>query len=128
MPSTTECRHEERGPGDAHDDRVTQRPLGRGCPRDAIDAHMAPSSRGFMPDPSICRDMDRAATRIAEAVQARENIAIFGDYDVDGAPSAALTILLLRDPGVEAAPYRSDERRVGKDCDSPCRSRLAPSQ
>src|SRR3546814_14369487 len=78
-----------RDPGYAPDDLVTQLLLARGCPRDAIDAHKAPSIRGFMPDPSILRDMDRAATRIADAVQARENIANLGDYDVDGATSAA---------------------------------------
>src|SRR3546814_15886118 len=66
-----------------------------------------------MPDPSILRDMDRAATRIADAVQARENIAIFGDYDVDGATSAALMILLLRDLGVEAVPYIPDRLMEG---------------
>nr|WP_286207819.1 single-stranded-DNA-specific exonuclease RecJ [Hephaestia sp. MAHUQ-44] len=92
---------------------VTQLLLARGCPRDAIDAHKAPSIRGFMPDPSIFRDMDRAATRIADAVQAGENIAIFGDYDVDGATSAALMILLLRDLGIEAAPYIPDRLMEG---------------
>src|SRR3546814_11315113 len=60
------------------------------------------------PDSSLVRDMDRAATRIADAVQARENIAIFCDYDVDGATSSALMILLLRDLGVEAVPYIPD--------------------
>src|SRR3546814_15813605 len=75
---------------------------------DVCSSDLAPSIRGFMPDPSILRDMDRAATRIADAVQARENIAIFGDYDVDGATSAALMILLLRDLGVEAVPYIPD--------------------
>ncbi|MCM8731707.1 single-stranded-DNA-specific exonuclease RecJ [Hephaestia sp. GCM10023244] len=102
-----------RDPGFAPDDLVTQLLLARGCPRDAIDAHKAPSIRGFMPDPSIFRDMDRAATRIADAVQAGENIAIFGDYDVDGATSAALMILLLRDLGIEAAPYIPDRLMEG---------------
>src|SRR3546814_2733103 len=57
--------------------------------------------------------MDRAAARIADAVQARENISIFGDYDVDGATSAALMILLLRDLGVEAVPYIPDRLMEG---------------
>ncbi|WP_119037783.1 single-stranded-DNA-specific exonuclease RecJ [Hephaestia caeni] len=102
-----------RDPGYAPDDLVTQLLLARGCPRDAIDAHKAPSIRGFMPDPSILRDMDRAATRLADAVQQAENIAIFGDYDVDGATSAALMILLLRDLGIEAAPYIPDRLMEG---------------
>ncbi len=102
-----------RDPGFAPDDLVTQLLLARGCPRDALDAHKAPSIRGFMPDPSIFRDMDRAADRLADAVQSGEQLAIFGDYDVDGATSAALMILLLRDLGLEARPYIPDRMLEG---------------
>jgi len=102
-----------RDPGYAPDDLVTQLLLARGCPRDALDAHKTPSIRGFMPDPSIFRDMDRAAERLADAVQAGEQVAIFGDYDVDGATSAALMILLLRDLGLEARPYIPDRLMEG---------------
>ena len=49
-----------------------------------------------MPDPSLFRDMDKAAERLADAVEAGEPVTIFGDYDVDGATSAALLIRLLR--------------------------------
>ena len=59
------------------DDLVTQLLLARGCPRDALDRHRAPSIRGFMPDPSVFRDMDRAAERLADAVE---------DAVEDGAP------------------------------------------
>ena len=102
-----------RDPGFAPDDLVTQLLLARGCPRDALEAHKAPSIRGFMPDPSIFRDMDRAADRLADAVQAGEQVAVFGDYDVDGATSAALMILLLRDLGLEARPYIPDRLMEG---------------
>lgn len=102
-----------RDPGFSPDDLVTQLLLSRGCPREALDAHKAPSIRGFMPDPSIFRDMDRAAERLADAVQAGEQVAIFGDYDVDGATSAALMILLLRDLGLEARPYIPDRLMEG---------------
>ncbi len=95
------------------DDLVTQLLLARGVARDELDMHKAPSIRAFMPDPSIFRDMDKAATRLADAVEAREQIAIFGDYDVDGATSAALLILLLRDLGVEARPYIPDRLMEG---------------
>ena len=44
------------------DDLVTQLLLARGCSRDALDDTRAPSIRAFMPDPSIFRDMDRAAS------------------------------------------------------------------
>ena len=58
-----------RGAGFAPDDLVTQLLIARGCPREALETHKAPSIRGFMPDPSIFRDMDRAAERIADAIQ-----------------------------------------------------------
>jgi single-stranded-DNA-specific exonuclease len=95
------------------DDLVTQLLLARGCTRDALDITRAPSIRAFMPDPSIFRDMDRAATRLADAVEAGENIAIFGDYDVDGATSAALLIRVLRDLGIEASAYIPDRMTEG---------------
>ena len=74
------------------DDLVAQLLLSRGCPPDALDAHRDPTIRGFMPDPSIFQDMDRAAERLADAVQGHEAITVYGDYDVDGATSAALLI------------------------------------
>jgi len=95
------------------DDLVTQLLLARGAPREALEQHRAPSIRGFMPDPSIFRDMDRAAARLADAVEAREGVAIFGDYDVDGATSAALLLLVLRDLGIEARPYIPDRLLEG---------------
>ncbi|TPG54671.1 single-stranded-DNA-specific exonuclease RecJ [Sphingomonas glacialis] len=113
-----------RDPGFAPDDLVTQLLLARGCPRDALDAHKAPSIRGFMPDPSIFRDMDRAADRLADAVQSGEQLAIFGDYDVDGATSAALMILLLRDLGLEARPYIPDRMLEGYGPTGPALVRL----
>nr|WP_294810542.1 single-stranded-DNA-specific exonuclease RecJ [uncultured Sphingomonas sp.] len=102
-----------RDPNFAPDDLVTQLLLTRGCPREAIDDHRAPSIRAFMPDPSIFRDMDKAAERLADAVEAGEQVAIFGDYDVDGATSAALLVLLLRDLGLEARPYIPDRLMEG---------------
>jgi single-stranded-DNA-specific exonuclease len=57
--------------------------------------------------------MDKAAERLADAVQAGERVTIFGDYDVDGATSAALLILLLRGLGLEAAPYIPDRLMEG---------------
>jgi single-stranded-DNA-specific exonuclease len=102
-----------RDPGFAPDDLVTQLLLSRGCPRDGLEAHRNPSIRGFMPDPSIFQDMDRAAGRLADAIAAGEHIAVFGDYDVDGATSAALLILLLRDLGIEARPYIPDRLMEG---------------
>ena len=102
-----------RDPGFQPDDLVTQLLLARGVPRDDIERHRDPTIRGFMPDPSIFRDMDCAAERLADAVEAREAVTIYGDYDVDGATSAALLIRLLRDLGLEAGHYIPDRLMEG---------------
>ena len=83
---------DQRDEGFAPDDLVTQLLLARGVTRDALEQHRVPTIRGFMPDPSIFRDMDIAAERLAVAVLAGEPVTVFGDYDVDGATSAALLI------------------------------------
>lgn len=102
-----------RDPGFQPDDLVTQLLLARGVPRDDIERHRDPTIRGFMPDPSIFRDMDCAAERLADAVEAREAVTIYGDYDVDGATSAALLIRLLRDLGLDAGHYIPDRLMEG---------------
>ncbi|TWH91699.1 exonuclease RecJ [Sphingobium wenxiniae] len=102
-----------RDPGYRPDDLVTQLLLARGCPREAVEAHRNPTIRHFMPDPSLFRDMDAAADRLADAVQSQEDVRIFGDYDVDGATSAALLIRLLRDLGLNAKPYIPDRLMEG---------------
>ena len=61
-----------------------------------------------MPDPSLLTDMDRAAARIADAVVAGETIAVFGDYDVDGATSVALFARFLRHQGRDPILYIPD--------------------
>lgn len=57
---------------------------------------LEPTLRALMPDPSSIMDMDSAAARLADAVMGQEPIGVFGDYDVDGACSAALLVSLLR--------------------------------
>lgn len=66
-----------------------------------------------MPDPSIFRDMNRAAGRLADAVVEQETVTVYGDYDVDGATSAALLIRLLRALGLEAGYYIPDRLMEG---------------
>lgn len=102
-----------RDPGFRPDDLVTQLLLARGCTRDNMAAHRDPTIRAFMPDPSLFRDMDKAAIRMADAVQGREKVTIFGDYDVDGATSAALLIRLLRELGLAAQAYIPDRLMEG---------------
>lgn len=100
-------------PGFQPDDLVDQLLLARGVTREELGRHRRPTLRDFMPDPSVFRDMDKAAERLADAVQGGEAVTIFGDYDVDGATSAALLILLLRKLGLAAAPYIPDRLMEG---------------
>ncbi|MEA1015573.1 single-stranded-DNA-specific exonuclease RecJ [Sphingosinicella sp. LY1275] len=95
------------------DDLVSQLLLARGVGRDALELHRTPTLRAFMPDPSLFQDMDKAAERIADAVEAHESITVFGDYDVDGATSAALLIRLLRALGSTPAAYIPDRLMEG---------------
>lgn len=63
---------------------------GRGVTSSALPDYLEPRLRDLMPDPSVMMAMDQAATRLADAVMHKETVAIFGDYDVDGACSSAL--------------------------------------
>lgn len=94
-------------------DVVTQLLLSRGVAPDDLERHRNPTLRAFLPDPSEFRDMVVAAERLAQAVLTRETVTIYGDYDVDGATSAALLIRLLRDLGHEARYYIPDRLLEG---------------
>ena len=95
------------------DDLVTQLLLARGVEREDLERQRNPTLRSFLPDPSLFRDMDTAADRLARAIVTREQITIYGDYDVDGATSAALLIRLIRMLGHEAQPYIPDRLLEG---------------
>jgi single-stranded-DNA-specific exonuclease len=87
--------------------------LARGVERHDLERHRTPTIRDFLPDPSCFKDMDKGAKRLADAVEAGERIAIFGDYDVDGATSSALLVLLLRRLGAEPIVYIPDRLMEG---------------
>ncbi len=95
------------------DDLVTQLLMSRGVVREDLERQRRPTLRDFLPDPSIFRDMDRAAIRLSDAILSNEQITIYGDYDVDGATSAALLIVLLRDLGIQARHYIPDRLLEG---------------
>lgn len=73
----------------------------RGISPEQAEDYLKPTLRALMPDPSTLTDMDKAAERIADAIERREQVAIFGDYDVDGACSAALLTGYLRRFGLQ---------------------------
>jgi single-stranded-DNA-specific exonuclease len=87
--------------------------LTRGVAEDDLARHAQPTIRGFLPDPSIFQDMDTAAERLAHGVMTGERVTIYGDYDVDGATSAALLVELLRQLGLEAGYYIPDRLLEG---------------
>ncbi|AZO43036.1 MULTISPECIES: single-stranded-DNA-specific exonuclease RecJ [unclassified Mesorhizobium] len=81
---------------------------GRGVTAEQTERFLDPTIRDLLPDPASLTDMDRAAARIAAAVMAREKVAIFGDYDVDGAASSALLKRFLTHFSVPSEIYIPD--------------------
>ncbi|MBV1706976.1 MAG: single-stranded-DNA-specific exonuclease RecJ [Hyphomicrobiales bacterium] len=73
-----------------YDDALARVLAGRGIKPEAAEGFLHPKLRDLMPDPLLLQDMQGAVTRLAEAIERRECVAIFGDYDVDGACSTAL--------------------------------------
>src|SRR3982075_2729494 len=74
---------------------------GRDVEIDAVEDFLDPTIRKLMPDPHTVTQMEAAAKRIADAATRNEKVAIFGDYDVDGATSAALLASHLRPCGLD---------------------------
>jgi single-stranded-DNA-specific exonuclease len=81
---------------------------GRGVEADEVEAYLDPSVRRLMPDPHVLTAMEAASGRIADAVTRGEKVAIFGDYDVDGATASALLARYLRQGGLEAIVHIPD--------------------
>lgn len=82
------------------------------APQDA-SRYLAPALRDLLPDPMRLKDMGAAAGRLVRAVKRGERIAVFADYDVDGAASAALLLTWLREMGGEATLYIPDRTLEG---------------
>lgn len=81
---------------------------GRGVGQDEAMAFLDPTIRGLMPDPHLLTDCEKAARRLLHAIKKGETVAIFGDYDVDGAASSALVYRFLTHFGVPASIYIPD--------------------
>jgi single-stranded-DNA-specific exonuclease len=86
---------------------------GRGIGLDQAPAYLEPSLRAAMPDPSCLKDMEPAVERLVRALKGGETIAIFGDYDVDGATSAALLARFLATVGQAPRIYVPDRLTEG---------------
>lgn len=80
----------------------------RGATLETVANMMAPTLKALLPDPSLLRDMDEGAARFAAAIENGEPIAVFGDYDVDGACSSALMKRYLHMHGLSPTIYIPD--------------------
>lgn len=80
---------------------------------DDVPDFLEPTLRRFLPDPLHLKDMDRAVARLVRAVRQGERIVVFGDYDVDGATSAALLLRFFRSVGGDVGVYIPDRRKEG---------------
>lgn len=112
--------------------QVTRLPLAlcgvlaaRGVAPEAAEAFLAPALRDLLPDPMVLRDMGLAADRLLRAVDLRERIAVFADYDVDGGASAALILTWLRGFGITATLYIPDRIDEGYGPNVPAMAALA---
>jgi len=81
---------------------------GRKVEADAVEAFLDPTIKRLMPDPHTLSGMEAAAQRLADAIANQESLAIFGDYDVDGATAAALLCRYLRHCGLDPAVHIPD--------------------
>lgn len=86
---------------------------GRGVGVAEVDGFLNPRLRDLMPDPHVLTDMEVAANRLADAVFAQQKVAIFGDYDVDGACSASLLAEYLRACGIDYVIHIPDRITEG---------------
>lgn len=94
-------------------DLVARVLAGRGVAIDAVEGFMTPRLRDLLPDPDTLRGMQPAVDRLAQAVHSREPVAIFGDYDVDGACSSALLASFLEACGVPVRIHIPDRITEG---------------
>jgi single-stranded-DNA-specific exonuclease len=103
--------------------------VGRLLAQRAIDVDhapgfLAPRLRDQLPDPAHLRDMETASERLVRAVENGETIAVFGDYDVDGATSAALLARFFAAVGGRTRIYVPDRLREGYGPNTPALLRL----
>ncbi|MBU6497584.1 MAG: single-stranded-DNA-specific exonuclease RecJ [Rhodospirillales bacterium] len=98
---------------------------GRGIGLDAAADYLDPTLRALLPDPASLIDMDAAAARLADAVCRGETVAVFGDYDVDGACSGALMATFLRGLGCTVFSHVPDRMAEGYGPNLPALRALA---
>ena len=100
----------------------------RGIDASAADTFLSPTLRDLLPDPSRLRDMGKAAERVTAAIMHGEEIAVFGDYDVDGATSSALLCRFIEYVGGYCRVYIPDRLREGYGPNAPALLELAKKE
>ena len=96
----------------------------RGITKDSVESWLAPKIRDLMPDPSSFTDLDQAVERLIKAVEKGEMIGIFGDYDVDGASSAAVLHDILTPLGCAVSIHIPDRFSEGYGPNLPALEKL----
>ncbi|MCF8473564.1 MAG: single-stranded-DNA-specific exonuclease RecJ [Emcibacter sp.] len=86
---------------------------GRGIDLEQSGDFLNPTLRTSLPDPSQFKDMDKACARIVEAIEQGQKVAVFGDYDVDGATSSALLKRFFRSISQDLMVYIPDRIKEG---------------
>ncbi len=94
-------------------DVVARALAARGLDVETAERFLEPRLRDLLPDPSLLKDMDKAVARLKKAIEGGEKIAVFGDYDVDGATSSALLLRFTRALGIELRLYIPDRLSEG---------------
>jgi len=97
----------------------------RGVETGEAKSFLDPSIREMMPDPSTMTDMDKFADRLVKAIDNGEKVALFGDYDVDGASSSALMLRYLRSFSLDVIWHIPDRIFEGYGPNIPAIDKLA---
>ncbi|KAB2540575.1 recombinase RecJ [Salipiger aestuarii] len=96
-----------------------------GVPVQEVPGYLDPKLRDLLPDPRSLRDMEAASARLVAAVDRRERVAIFADYDVDGGTSAAALLDWFAQLGLTATLYVPDRIDEGYGPNDPAMAQLA---
>ena len=85
----------------------------RNIEKEDINSFLNPSIKNFLPDPNELLDMEKSSLRTLQAIEKKEKIGIFGDYDVDGATSTALLGKFFKELNIEYEIYIPDRKSEG---------------
>ena len=96
----------------------------RKVPLENVETFLSPKLNQLLPDPSQLKDMDKATKRLVDAIMAGEKIAVFGDYDVDGATSSAVLINYFRQLNIDIEAYIPDRMKEGYGPNGPAFEKL----